>query len=92
MGSHRRALRPGKEWPLTLVVVGFLAGLAVVATNHFRRGGVLAGAAVLAGAVLRLVLPTRTAGLLAVRSRALDVLALGLLGVGLVALTLAVPA
>ena len=50
-----------------------------------------AGAFGLAG-LLRLVLPTRVAGLLAVRSRVFDIVAYGLLAAGIAVLAIVVPA
>ena len=60
--------------PLALVLVVVLVGLLLVATNHWRRGAGLFAAAALLAAILRIVVPSRWIGLLAVRSRAFDVL------------------
>jgi hypothetical protein len=73
------------------VLLGVAAGLVVVATEHFRRGTVLLACSVLAGALLRAILPDRRAGLLAVRSRVIDVLVMGTLGTMLLVLALVVP-
>jgi hypothetical protein len=80
------------QWPLTLVLVCFGAGLGVVATEHFRRGSVLIGGSLLLAAALRLVLSPRQAGLLVVRSRAFDVGFLAGVGLGVVALAFSVRA
>lgn len=80
-----------REWPFLLVLCGVLAGLAVVAADRFRVGSGVLTASVLVAAVLRVVLPERDAGLLVVRSRAVDVLVLGVLGAGLAVLTVVVP-
>jgi len=85
------ASRRWREWPITLVLACVVLSLLVVAANHFRRGSVLLAASVLLATGLRLVLPARQAGLLAVRSRLLDVIALGGLGGGLMVLALVVP-
>ena len=74
-----------------LVLVGAGLGLAVVSAGHFRRGATLVAVAVCLGAVLRVVLPVRRCGLLAVRSRAFDVSCLLVLGVGILVLALVVP-
>jgi len=55
------------------------------------EGGVIAGIALLAGAVARLLLPARLAGLLATRKRATDVLILAVLGAGLLVAGLVLP-
>jgi hypothetical protein len=63
-------------------------GLLRIATAHWREGSVLLGGALLLAAVLRVVLPSDRAGLLAIRSKALDVL--GYVGLGLAVVLLAV--
>lgn len=60
-------------WPLLLVLVFFLIGVGLVAARHWRRGSVMIGGAWLLAGLLRLVLPERIAGLLAVRERWFDV-------------------
>ena len=76
------------ELPLALVICGVAAGLVVIALHHFRWGNLLIADSLLAGAVLRLLLPTRRAGLLAVRARFTDVLTMVAMGVGLLVLAL----
>jgi hypothetical protein len=80
-----------RQWPFLGVLAGVVAGLLIVAADRFRLGSALVAMSLVGGAVLRGVLPTREAGLLVVRSRAVDVLALGGLGVGLGLLTVVVP-
>lgn len=80
-----------REWPFLLVVAAALVAVVVVASGHVKRGTVALGGALLLAALLRLVLPTRDAGLLAVRSRVLDVLASGGLGAAVVVLAVIVP-
>jgi RsiW-degrading membrane proteinase PrsW (M82 family) len=75
-----RAARLVNELPLTAVLALAAAGLWLVSQGHWRRGlAVVAGAALLGG-LLRLVLPTRRVGMLAVRNRVVDVVFLGGLG------------
>lgn len=69
--------------PYAFVLCGVGAGLAVVATNHFRRGSMLMAAAVFIGALARLVLPESQVGMLAVRRRWLDVLLMTTAAVGI---------
>lgn len=66
-------------------------GLAVVALHHFKSGCVVMSAALLLGAVLRLVLPEERAGLLAVRGRVFDVATMVTLGVLIIVAALVVP-
>jgi Protein of unknown function (DUF3017) len=60
--------------PLTLVLLIAVVGMSRVLTQHWREGAVLLGGAMIVAAVLRAVLPTERVGLLAVRSRPVDVL------------------
>ncbi len=69
-----------------------LVAVVVVSQSHWRRGLLGLGAALFVGAVLRLLLPTSRVGLLAVRGRVFDVTALAVLGISIIAVTLAVPA
>ncbi len=64
----------------------------MVAAHHFQSGSVIIAAALLAGAVLRLVLSEREAGMLAVRGRGWDAFTLGSLGVLIAIAALIVPA
>jgi DUF3017 family protein len=77
---------------LVLTLAGTGIGYAAAVPVHLLRGVlVLAGAMIIAG-LLRLLLPARQAGLLAVRSRAFDVLCYCGTGVAIVTLGLALPA
>jgi hypothetical protein len=69
--------------PYAFVLCGVTAGLAVVATNHFRRGSMLIAASVFIGALARLLLPESQVGMLAVRRRWLDVLLMTTAAVGI---------
>lgn len=73
-----------------MTFVTALAGVVVSVTAGFRVGVGLVGVAALLAALLRGVL-AGAAGLLVVRSRWLDVLVTGALGVGLVVLAAVVP-
>jgi hypothetical protein len=76
--------------PIAVVLALIVAGLVLALLDHWRKGSAaLAGAAGLA-ALLRLVLPARLVGVLAVRSRRFDVLFLVLTTALLVAMALAV--
>jgi hypothetical protein len=80
-----------RQLPLLAVLVAVGVGLAMVALEHWRRGLLVVGLALVAAAGLRLVLPLRRVGFLAVRSRPVDVVLMATTGVLLTALTLAVP-
>ncbi|GAA4621652.1 hypothetical protein GCM10023196_010810 [Actinoallomurus vinaceus] len=85
--AQRAQARPAvPRWlgqlPYVFVLCGVAAGLAVVATDHFRRGSMLIAAAVFIGALARLVLPESQTGMLAVRRRWVDVLLMTAAAVG----------
>lgn len=82
---------PRLQWPLMLVLGGLVASLLVVANDHFRRGSVLFAGFVVLAFFLRLLLSDRDAGWLAVRSRPIDLLWLGGLGLSLSVFALIVP-
>nr|WP_049773423.1 DUF3017 domain-containing protein [Segniliparus rotundus] len=66
--------------PFAAVVLLLLVAAVLVEIDRWRRGGAVIGFAVIVAAVLRAVLPTNRAGLLAVRSRVFDVAVLALVG------------
>jgi hypothetical protein len=73
------------QLPYCVVLAGLVAGLATArGGGQAVKGGtlVIAGA-LLAGSLMRLVLPEGTAGMLASRRRFADVAVLAALGVGL---------
>ncbi len=77
---------------MTLVLIGVAAACVLIAFDYFRRGSVVLSASVLLAAFLRLLLPQDEAGMLAVRSRKVDTVVLGALGIGLAIFTFWVPA
>jgi hypothetical protein len=81
-----------RQLPLLAVLVAVGLGLLVVTFDYWRRGLVLIGLALIGAAVLRLLLPVRRAGFLAVRSRPLDVVLLAGTGLALAVIALAIPA
>lgn len=85
-------LRRDRWWPLALVLIGVVVALILVAMDAFRRGAVVLGASVLLAAFLRLLLPEDQAGWLAVRSRRVDVIVLGVLGLAITVFAFVVPA
>lgn len=88
-----RVSRATNELPALVVVATGLGGILYAAALHYwRRGLYVVAAALLLGAILRLVLPTRRIGSLAVRSRPVDVLTLTAFAAGVALLAGAVPA
>lgn len=77
---------------VALVVTLLVAGLALVALHHFRRGTVLVAAALLVAAAARMLVPPRLVGLLSSRNRRFDIAWLAGLGMAVLLLTFAVPA
>ncbi len=69
------------QWPLGVVTATLAAAVTLVAAHHFRRGTALFALAVLLAGGLRLVLPDARSGLLRVRTKTVDVVTLGVLGV-----------
>jgi hypothetical protein len=79
------------QWPIVLVLSGVSIAMVLIGLDYFRRGCVVLSASVLLAAFLRLLLPDADAGMLAVRSRKVDVVVLGILGFGLTVFTFWVP-
>jgi DUF3017 family protein len=78
--------------PLTLVLLIAGAGMVRTLTQHWREGAVLLGGALIVAAVLRMALPTDRVGLLAIRSRSIDVLCYTGLGVVISVLAMTITA
>ena len=81
-----------RQLPLFAVLVAVGVGLGMVALEHWRRGLVVVGVSLMVAALLRLLLPVRRVGFLAVRSRPIDVVLLAGVGAAVVAVALAIPA
>jgi xanthine/uracil permease len=65
-----RRLRP--QWPIIWVVLIFVVAFGLATANFWRRGALLIGIGVGVAAVLRLAMTEDRAGLLVVRSKAID--------------------
>ena len=72
------------QWPIVLVVLTFVVAFALAAAKFWRRGALLIGIGVGVAAVLRLVLSDDRAGLLAVRSKGIDFVALAAVSAAMV--------
>jgi hypothetical protein len=80
-----------RQLPLLAVLVMVGIGLLLVTFEHWRRGLVVIGLSLVGAALLRLLLPLRRVGFLAVRSRPVDVVLLAGTGLALTAIALAIP-
>ncbi|MDQ0763362.1 hypothetical protein QF027_005997 [Streptomyces canus] len=86
--APRDAPAPARQWPVLAVLATVGLGLLLTALDQFRYGTLLIGLALLAGAVLRWLLPD--VGMLAVRSRFTDIATYGVLGTAIVLLAMMV--
>jgi hypothetical protein len=73
------------QLPYLVVLAGVVAGLATIRSGEqaVRGGTLVIAGALLAGSLIRLILPAGRAGMLGSRRRLADVAALGVLGIGL---------
>lgn len=74
-----------------LVLAASTVGMVVVVVGSWRTGVRWIGAALVVGSLVRLVLPSRDAGMLAVRSKWLDALMLSSVGAALFLLAATIP-
>ncbi|MEJ2868239.1 DUF3017 domain-containing protein [Actinomycetospora sp. OC33-EN08] len=91
-GDYARALlhRLRAQAPLAVVLAVVVLGFVRIGLQHWRDGTTILGAALVLAAVLRVALPDRTAGLLAVRPRRTDVLTYALFGTVVILLSLTI--
>ena len=80
-----------RQLPLLAVLLTVGLGLLLVTFEHWRRGLVVVGLALVGGGLLRLLLPLRRVGFLAVRSRPVDVVLLAGTGLALAVIVLTIP-
>ena len=80
-----------RQLPLLAVLIVVGVGLLMVTVEHRRPGLVVMGVGLVIGGILRLLLPVRRVGFLAVRSRPVDVVLLVGVGVTLAVIALAIP-
>ena len=74
-----------------VILAATVVGIVIVSTGRWRTGVHWMGGALVVGALLRSVLPTRDAGMLAVRHRWFDAALLGGTGVALWILASSIP-
>lgn len=87
--SRRR--RWWSQWPISLVLACVAASLVTVALDRFRLGSLMLAGSLVLAFVLRLALPADRVGMLAVRSKRVDLAVLGTLAAALVIFALWVP-
>jgi hypothetical protein len=89
----RRPLLAGflRQWPLLVVIVAVGVGVLLVAVERWRSGLVVMGLALVLAGLLRLLLPVRRVGFLAVRSRPVDVALTTGVGLAVAVIALAIP-
>lgn len=80
-----------RQLPLLAVLVVAGTGLLLVTVEHWRRGLIVMGVALIGAALLRLLLPERRVGFLAVRSRPVDVVLMAAAGLALTIVSVAIP-
>ena len=90
----RRPLLAGllRQLPLLVVLLVVGLGLLLVTFQRWRMGLVVMGLALVGAAALRLFLPVRRAGFLAVRGRPVDVVLLAGTGLTLAVIARTIPA
>ena len=88
---RRLADRMPLHLAMSVVMVIATAGFVRVLQEHWREGSGLVGGALLVAGMARVVLPEDRAGLLAVRSQAVDVLCYIGFGVLMVVLAATIP-
>jgi hypothetical protein len=88
----------GRRYPSTIggmfylvVLAGTAVGIGIVWTGDWRLGTEWMAGALIFAALLRLVLPSKDAGMLAVRNRLFDCLLLAGVGVVLILLAVTIP-
>jgi hypothetical protein len=89
-GPRRYPSTIGGAFYLVVLAVA-VVGMGVIVWGDWRTGIRWIGAALVFGALVRLVLPSRDAGMLAVRSKPLDALMLAGVGVALFLLAASIP-
>jgi len=91
--ADAKAATTGGLFPYLIIMAGVAVGLFVAGqgSTYASRGAYISGGTLLLAALARLVLPQRRVGLLASRSKVIDVLAFSVLGGGVLALGLLLP-
>ncbi|PID98600.1 MAG: hypothetical protein CSA83_00400 [Actinomycetales bacterium] len=89
--SVQTATRAVTQWPLLVVLLIVAIGSLFAVNQHWRLAALVIGSGVGLAAVLRLLLPDKTAGLLVVRARWFDVLLTGAFGAAIIIVAMLIP-
>ena len=81
-----------RQLPLLVVLLVVGLGLLLVTFQYWRTGLIVIGLALVGAGLMRLLLPVRRTGFLAVRSRPVDVVLLAGTGLTLAVIARAIPA
>lgn len=73
---------------LAVVVAITAVGVALVSTGRWEIGAVTVGAAMIVGAFIRAVVPSRKVGLLKVRTKVVDVSGMLVVGIGIIVMVI----
>ena len=73
---------------LAVVVAITAVGVVLVSTGRWEVGAVTVGVAMIVGALIRAVVPSRNVGLLKVRTKVVDVSGMLLVGIGIIVMVL----
>lgn len=79
-----------KNLPMLAVLTVMAAAVVLVLADRWRRGTLVFGVAVIIGAVARWFVPADRAGLLAVRGKNFDTIAMSVMGAIIVSLALTI--
>lgn len=88
-GAERVRTEPSLRLRWLAVVVAITAvGVALVSTGRWEVGAVTVGAAMIVGALIRVVVPSRKVGLLKVRTKVVDVSGMLVVGIGIIVMVI----
>ncbi|MEU5883092.1 DUF3017 domain-containing protein [Spirillospora sp. NPDC047279] len=79
------------QLPYVIVLCGVAGGLVLCSFNYFRKGSALIAAAVLFGALARLVLPPSQVGMLETRKKWVDVVTMTIFATAIAVVAWVVP-
>ncbi|GLZ30386.1 hypothetical protein Lesp02_25750 [Lentzea sp. NBRC 105346] len=90
MPEQRWRSAAGRHFPFALVVGVTLVGLVRIGLYHWREGAVWIGLALLIAAGLRILVTDEQAGLIKIRSRAVDALLYSAFGIAVITVAMTI--